>query len=48
MNFDVDTVSYEEKNINEYLSKEFEIINETILLNIELIKFIGIGTFGKV
>jgi len=46
--FDLETVLLDEINLVEYLSKEFEIISEPVLLNIELIKLIQSGSFGRV
>jgi hypothetical protein len=46
--FDIETVTLDETNINKYLSKEFKIINSTNVFNIELVKIIGTGSFGKV
>ncbi len=46
--FDLETVLLDEINLVEYLSKEFEIISEPVLLNIELIKLIKSGSFGRV
>ncbi len=46
--FDLETVLLDEINLVEYLSKEFEIISEPVVLNIELIKLIETGSFGTV
>jgi hypothetical protein len=46
--FDLETVLLDEINLVEYLSKEFEIISEPVVLNIELIKLIESGSFGTV
>jgi hypothetical protein len=46
--FDLETVLLDEINLVEYLSKEFEIISEPVVLNIELIKLIQSGSFGRV
>ena len=46
--FDFETILLDEINLVEYLSKEFEIISEPVVLNIELIKLIETGSFGTV
>jgi len=45
---DLDKLIVNSSNINNYLAKEFEVVNDIGTSNIELLKIIGRGSYGWV
>jgi hypothetical protein len=45
---DLDKLIINSSNINNYLAKEFEVVNDIGTSNIELLKIIGRGSYGWV